>query len=59
MRYCEIASKVRDIGSTSIDVLSVKRDLEELLDRSIQTGEYIIPQHKRYGNNYYSYLHAG
>ena len=42
-----IAGRVRDIGSQSIDVSAVKRDLEELLDRSIQTGEYVIPQHKK------------
>ncbi|PIQ73560.1 DEAD/DEAH box helicase [Candidatus Roizmanbacteria bacterium CG11_big_fil_rev_8_21_14_0_20_36_8] len=42
-----LASRIRDIGSKSIDVSGVKRDLEELLDRSIQTGEYIIPQHKK------------
>ncbi len=42
-----LASRVRDIGSHSVDVSQVKRDLEELLDRSIQTGEYVIPQHKK------------
>jgi type I restriction enzyme, R subunit len=42
-----LSSRVRDIGSKSIDVSQVKRDLEELLDRSIQTGEYVIPQHKK------------
>ena len=42
-----IASRVRDVGSKSIDVSQVKRDLEDLLDRSIQTGEYVIPQHKK------------
>lgn len=42
-----LASRVRDIGSQSIDVSEVKKDLEELLDRSIQTGEYVIPQHKK------------
>lgn len=42
-----IASRVRDVGSKSIDVSEVKRDLEELLDRSIQTGEYVIPQHRK------------
>ena len=42
-----LSSRVRDIGSHSIDVSQVKRDLEELLDRSIQTGEYVIPQHKK------------
>ncbi|MFQ5493489.1 MAG: type I restriction endonuclease subunit R [Candidatus Dojkabacteria bacterium] len=42
-----LASRVRDVGSQSTDVSGVKRDLEELLDRSIQTGEYVIPQHKK------------
>ncbi len=42
-----IASRAKDIGSQSIDVSAVKRDLEELLDRSVQTGEYVIPQHKK------------
>ncbi|MFH1601664.1 MAG: type I restriction endonuclease subunit R [Candidatus Shapirobacteria bacterium] len=42
-----LSSRVRDIGSHSVDVSQVKRDLEELLDRSIQTGEYVIPQHKK------------
>jgi len=42
-----IASRVRDVGSASVDVSQVKKDLEDLLDRSIQAGEYVIPQHKR------------
>ena len=42
-----IASRVRDVGVASIDVSLVKKDLEDLLDRSIQAGEYVIPQHKR------------
>lgn len=42
-----IASRIRDVGSASIDVSQVKKDLESLLDRSIQAGEYVIPQHKR------------
>jgi type I restriction enzyme R subunit len=42
-----LASRIREIGSQSIDVSAVKRDLEELLDKSIQTGEYVIPQHKK------------
>ncbi len=42
-----IASRVRDVGQVSIDVSQVKKDLEDLLDRSIQAGEYVIPQHKR------------
>lgn len=42
-----IASRVRDVGAQSIDVSQVQKDLEELLDKSIQAGEYVIPQHKR------------
>lgn len=42
-----IASRIRDVGSESIDVSQVKKDLEDLLDKSIQAGEYVIPQHKR------------
>lgn len=42
-----IASRIRDVGSASIDVTQVKKDLEDLLDRSIQAGEYVIPQHKK------------
>ena len=42
-----IASRVRDVGLASVDVSQVKKDLEDLLDRSIQAGEYVIPQHKR------------
>ncbi len=42
-----IASRVRDVGAQSVDVAQVKKDLEDLLDKSIQAGEYIIPQYKR------------
>lgn len=42
-----IASRIRDVGSQSIDVSQVKKDLEDLLDKSIQAGEYVIPQHKK------------
>lgn len=42
-----IASRIRDVGNMSIDTSAVKKDLEDLLDKSIQTGEYVIPQHKR------------
>lgn len=42
-----IASRVRDVGTQSVDVSQVKKDLEDLLDRSIQAGEYVIPQYKR------------
>ncbi len=42
-----LASRIRDVGSQSIDVSQVKKDLEDLLDKSIQTGEYVIPSHKK------------
>lgn len=42
-----IASRIRDVGLASIDISPVKKDLEDLLDRSIQAGEYVIPQYKR------------
>jgi type I restriction enzyme R subunit len=42
-----IASRVRDVGAQSVDVSQIKKDLEDLLDKSIQAGEYVIPQHKR------------
>ncbi len=42
-----ISSRVRDVGAQSVDVSQVKEDLEDLLDRSIQAGEYVIPQYKR------------
>lgn len=42
-----IASRVRDVGTQSVDVSQVKKDLEDLLDRSIQAGGYVIPQYKR------------
>jgi len=42
-----LASRIRDVGARSVDVSQVKKDLEDLLDKSIQTGEYVIPQHKK------------
>lgn len=42
-----LASRIRDVGSQSIDTSQVKKDLEDLLDKSIQTGEYVISQHKK------------
>ncbi|NQV00256.1 MAG: type I restriction endonuclease subunit R [Parcubacteria group bacterium] len=42
-----LASRIRDVNSENIDVSQVKKDLEDLLDKSIQTGEYVIKQHKK------------
>jgi type I restriction enzyme, R subunit len=37
-----IASRVREVVSKDIDVSQVKKDLEDLLDKSIKAGEYVI-----------------
>ena len=42
-----LASRIRDVGSQSIDVSQVKKDLEDLLDKSIQAGEYVISSRKK------------
>jgi len=42
-----LASRIRDVGARSVDVSQVKKDLEDLLDKSIQAGEYVISQHKK------------
>jgi len=45
-----IASRIRDVGAISIDVSEVKKDLENLLDKSIQTGQYVIASHRKVKN---------
>ncbi len=42
-----LASRIRTVVEGDIDVSQVKKDLEDLLDKSIQAGEYVIPQHKK------------
>lgn len=42
-----LASRIRDVSAENVDVSQVKKDLEDLLDKSIQTGEYVIKQHKK------------
>ena len=42
-----LASRIRDVNSENIDVSQVKKDLEDLLDKSIQAGEYVIKQHQK------------
>ncbi|MEI7510581.1 MAG: type I restriction endonuclease subunit R [Candidatus Peregrinibacteria bacterium] len=42
-----LATRIRTIGLESVDIDPVKKDLEDLLNRSIQTGEYIISPHKK------------
>lgn len=40
--YKVIASRIREVIDEETDVSQVKKDLEELLDRSIRAGEYVI-----------------
>lgn len=42
-----LASRIRDVGSQSINTEHIKKELEELLDKSIQAGEYIIRPNKK------------
>ncbi len=42
-----LASRIRNVGGKSIDVSIVQKEMEELLDKSIQTGEYIVPHYKK------------
>jgi type I restriction enzyme, R subunit len=42
-----IAHRVRTVGSKSIDISAVQEEMEELLDKSIQTGQYIVPHYKK------------
>lgn len=40
--YKVIASRIREVIDEETDVSHVKKDLEDLLDRSIRAGEYVI-----------------
>jgi type I restriction enzyme R subunit len=42
-----LASRIRDVGLQSVDVTQVKKDLEDLLDKSLQTGDYVIFANKK------------
>lgn len=42
-----IAGRIRATSGDGRDLMAVKQDLEKLLDRSIQTGEYIISPNKK------------
>lgn len=42
-----LASRIRDVWSQSNDYTQIKKDLEALLDKSIQSGEYIIATNKK------------
>ena len=47
MAFKVLASRVRNVGSASEDMSQVKKDMEDLLNRSIQASEYVIPHYKR------------
>lgn len=40
-----LATRIRTIGRPDVDLEAVKRDLEDLLDRSISTTEYAFPEY--------------
>jgi type I restriction enzyme R subunit len=42
-----LAFRIRNVGGKSVDVSIVQKEMEELLDKSIQTGEYIVPHYKK------------
>ena len=42
-----LATRIRNVGGKSIDVSIVQKEMEELLDKSIQAGEYVIPHYKK------------
>jgi type I restriction enzyme R subunit len=42
-----IAHRVRTVGSKSIDISAVQGEMEDLLDKSIQTGQYTIAHYKK------------
>jgi type I restriction enzyme R subunit len=42
-----LGSRIRDVSTADIDVSQVKKDLEALLDKSIQAGEYVIKPLKK------------
>jgi type I restriction enzyme, R subunit len=42
--YKVIASRIREVIDEDTDVSQVKKDLENLLDRSIRAGEYVIKE---------------
>lgn len=42
-----LASRIRTVELGDTDVSQVKKDLEDLLDKSIQAGEYVISAHKK------------
>jgi len=42
-----LATRIRNVGGKSIDISVVQKEMEELLDKSIQTGEYVIPHYKK------------
>src|SRR3990172_2765395 len=46
MAYKVIASRIKEVIEEEADVSQVKKDLEDLLDRSIKAGEFVIKEPK-------------
>ncbi len=42
-----LASRVRNVGKKSVDISIVQKEMEELLDKSIQVGTYLVPHYKK------------
>ena len=42
-----LATRIRTVGSQSVDTSLVQRELEALLDKSIQAGEYIVTNYNK------------
>ncbi len=40
-----LAQRIRNVGKKSVDVSVVQKEMEELLDKSIQVGQYTIPHY--------------
>lgn len=45
--YKTISNSISNFGGKSIDITPVKTELEMLMDKSIQAGEYIVPHYKK------------
>lgn len=42
-----IASRIREVGTESFDASYIKKELEELLNKSIQAGDYVISPNRK------------
>ena len=42
-----LASRVRNVGKKSIDISLVQKEMEDILNKSIQVEEYLVPHYKK------------